>query len=219
MNLINLMIADDHLIMREGLKQLLESEEEFHVIAEANDGIECLQLLKKNKPDVLLLDIVMPNKSGIDVLEAMNQCQENQIKVIILTGHNEVEYLVIAEKLGADGYVLKDCGYDKLKQAIYQVMNGEKYIEPDLIHVLEKNIDCYECDRKKIETLTSRELEVLKNVAMGMYNKEIALKLDISERTVKNHISNIFKKIGVTDRTQAAVFTIKNKLINIYEQK
>lgn len=216
MDAIKLVIADDHSMIREGLKQLLELEGQFKVIAEASDGVECLEILSKETPDVLLLDINMPNKNGLDVLKELNQSGNRKVKVLVLTVHNEVEYLIKAVELGVDGYVLKDSESSELKKAIMTILNGETYIQPDLIPMLNAKMISMENDYDKIDSLTKRELDVLKNLAIGMYNKEIATKLEISERTVKNHVSNIFKKIGVSDRTQAAVFAIRNNLIDIH---
>ena len=211
---INVMIADDHSMIREGLKQLLELEGEFKVIAEASDGIECIDKLKEVQPDVLLLDINMPNRNGLEVLQIMKD-KKIKVKVLVLTIHSEVEYLLKAVDIGVNGYLLKDSESAELKKAIVAVMNGDSYIQPSLIPVFNAKMIDRDTDSVKIESLTKRELEVLKNLSYGMYNKEIAEKLEISERTVKNHISNIFKKIEVTDRTQAAVFAIRNNLITI----
>ncbi len=208
------MIADDHSMIREGLKQLLELEENFKVIAEANDGEECLNVLNTYHPDVLLLDINMPKKNGLEVLMALNN-RNYRVKVLILTVHNEVEYLMKAMDIGVDGYLLKDSESSELKRAILTVINGETYIQPSLIPMYNSKMINLESDYSKIESLTKRELDVLKSLALGMYNKEIAIKLEISERTVKNHVSNIFKKISVSDRTQAAVFAIRNNLVDI----
>ena len=211
---VKVMIADDHSMIREGLAQLLELEGEFKVIAEACDGAECLSKLETVTPDVLLLDINMPTMNGLEVLQKIKD-KKMKIKVLVLTVHNEVEYLLKAVDIGVNGYLLKDSESAELKKAILAVVNGENYIQPSLIPVLNAKMIDRDSDSIKIESLTKRELEVLKNLSYGMYNKEIAEKLDISERTVKNHISNIFKKIEVTDRTQAAVFAIRNNLITI----
>ncbi|MDD3139108.1 MAG: response regulator transcription factor [Lachnospiraceae bacterium] len=213
--MINIMIADDHAMMREGIKQLLEFDGSVKVIAEASDGEECLSVLKKVKPDVLLLDINMPNKNGIEVLEELRN-NNNEIKVLILTVHNEVEYLVKAVDIGVDGYILKDSESVELKRAIESIVNGENYIQTELIPLLNARLIKRDTDMDKIDQLTKREREVLIQVANGMFNKEIADSLLISERTVKNHISSIFKKIDVSDRTQAAVFAIRNNLIKIF---
>ena len=181
MKKIMVMIADDHSLIREGLKQLLEFDGSIEVVAEASNGIECLEKLNSFQPDVLLLDINMP-----------------------------------AVDIGVDGYILKDSELAELKRAISAVIDGENYIQPSLIPALNNQLVNRDIEKDKINLLTNRELEVLAQVANGMFNKEIATNLNISERTVKNHISNIFKKIDVSDRTQAAVFAIKNNIIKLY---
>lgn len=209
---IEIIIADDHMMIREGLKQLLELDGTMKVIAEANDGEECLNLLnKKIHPDILLLDINMPKKNGIEVLEYIKQ-NKIPVKVLILTVHNEVEYLLKAVDIGIDGYLLKDSSYDELKEAIDVVISGNTYIKPSLLPALNESMEDYALDKEKIECLTKRELDVLRLISEGCSNKKISDELSISERTVKNHISHIFRKINVEDRTQAAVFAIRNKI-------
>lgn len=211
---IKIMIADDHNLLREGLKQLLEFDGSMEIIAEASDGIECLEILNNVNPDILLLDINMPLKNGIEVLEEL-KVSKPDLKILILTVHGEVEYLIKAIDIGADGYIMKDSESSELKRAINEILSGEKYIQPSLIPMLNNKLANRDIDKDKLNSLTSRELEVLVQVANGMFNKEIAINLNISERTVKNHISNIFKKIDVSDRTQAAVFAIRNNLVKI----
>lgn len=209
---IEIIIADDHMMIREGLKQLLELDGTMKVIAEANDGEECLNLLNKRiHPDILLLDINMPKKNGIEVLEYIKQ-NKIPVKVLILTVHNEVEYLLKAVDIGIDGYLLKDSSYDELKEAIDVVISGNTYIQPSLLPALNESMEDYALDKERIECLTKRELDVLQLISEGCSNKKISDELKISERTVKNHISHIFRKIDVEDRTQAAVFAIRNKI-------
>ncbi len=212
---IKVMIADDHSLIREGIKQLLEFDGTIEVMAEASNGVDCLKQLKNIHPDVLLLDVNMPEKNGLEVLEEIKR-KNYDIKVLILTVHNELEYLLKAVDIGVNGYILKDSESSELKKAIQAVLSGENYIQASLIPALNNRLANRDIDRDKIESLTSRELEVLIQVANGMFNKEIATSLNISERTVKNHISNIFKKIDVSDRTQAAVFAIKNNIITLF---
>ena len=214
--MINVMLADDHVLIREGIKQLLEFDGSMKVIAEASDGIECLEKLKNVKPDILLLDINMPNMNGIDVLKELKE-KNDPLKVLILTVHSEVEYLVKAVDIGANGYILKDSGSAELKQAINAVIDEGSYIQPNLIPALNSRLINRDMDKEKLVSLTKREVEILTQVACGMFNKEIAVNLNINERTVKNHISNIFKKIDASDRTQAAVFAIRNNIVNLYE--
>jgi len=212
---VKIIIADDHSMVREGLKQLLELEGDIKVIGEASDGEDCLKLLQRVVPQILLLDIDMPKINVLDVLKKIKE-KKIDLKVIILTVHNEIEYLLKAVEIGIDGYILKDSDSAQLREAIFTVISGESYIQPSMIPMLESKIVERNTDQAKIDLLTKRELEVLKLLSIGLYNKEIGEKLDISERTVKNHISSIFRKINVTDRTQAAVFSIKNNLINIF---
>ncbi|WP_301900318.1 response regulator [Roseburia hominis] len=212
---VKVMITDDHSLIREGLKQLLELEGDFQVIAEASDGIECMEKLKEQIPDVLLLDINMPRMNGLEVLQKIKD-EKIDVKILVLTVHNEVEYLLKAVDIGINGYLLKDSESSELKKAILSVVDGEDYIQPSLIPVLNAKMIDRDMDSEKIEKLTKRELEVLKLLAVGMYNKGVADELHISERTVKNHVSSIFKKIDVSDRTQAAVFAIRNNLISIH---
>ncbi len=208
-------IVDDHSMVREGLKQLLELEGDVQVIGEAGDGIECLKLLETTIPQVLLLDINMPNMNGLEVLERLKE-DKVDVKIIILTVHDEIEFLLKAVDIGINGYLLKESDSSELKKAISHVIKGETYIQPSMIPLLNSKMVERNHEKVKIDLLTKRELEVLKLLSVGLYNKEIGKRLDISERTVKNHISSIFKKIEVTDRTQAAVFAIRNNLINVF---
>ena len=212
---IKIMIADDHAIIREGIKNLLEFDGKIKVVEQASNGEECLEILKEKDVDILLLDVNMPKKNGLEVLETLRNKGSN-IKIIILTVHNEIEYLERAMDLGVNGYILKDSSSAELINAIEKVGDGEKYIQPDLIPALNAKLIHRDNDREKLESVTKRELQALILVANGYSNKDIAIELNISERTVKNHLSSIFKKIDVDDRTQAAVFAIKNNLVNIF---
>ena len=212
---IRIMITDDHSMIREGLKNLLELEGDIEVIAEAENGEECLEKLASGiKPDVLLLDINMPKMNGLEVLKNLKD-RKSKVKVLVLTVHNETEYLMKAVDIGINGYVLKDSESSELKKAITAIADGENYIQPSLIPALNSKMIEKNEDELKIDSLTKRELQVLKEVAVGKFNRDIAKEMEISERTVKNHISSIFKKLDVTDRTQAAVFAIRNNLITI----
>ena len=142
--------------------------------------------------------------------------RKSKVKVLVLTVHNETEYLMKAVEIGINGYVLKDSESAELKKAICAINDGENYIQPSLIPSLNSKMIEKNEDEIKIESLTKRELQVLKELAIGKFNRDIAKEMEISERTVKNHISSIFKKLDVTDRTQAAVFAIKNDLIKIF---
>ena len=202
MKAIQIMMADDHMMVREGVKALLEIDGDIKVIAQANDGVECLKILEEVSLD------------GLAVLETIKRTKP-ELKVIVLTIHNEGEYLYSAYEKGANGYVLKDSGSDVLKRAIRVVYQGEQYIEPILIPKLRERIEDKKNPEKKEDRLSKREFEILKLVALGMYNKEIADRLSISEKTVKNHMSSIFRKIKVSDRTQAAVYAIRHNYVKL----
>jgi DNA-binding NarL/FixJ family response regulator len=212
---VNIMIADDHSMVREGIKQLLELDGDIVVTSEASNGKQCIELLDENRTDVLLLDINMPLMNGLQVLQYIRE-KRVKIKVLILTIHNEVEYLMRAVELGVDGYVLKDSDSSVLKKAIFCVNRGESFIQPELTPILKVKLEEKSNHSNDDDSLTKREIEVLKLLAEGLFNKEIAYMLAISEKTVKNHVSNIFKKINVSDRTQAAVYAIRNNIVELF---
>lgn len=212
--MIRVMIADDHAMIREGLRNLIEFDETIRVVGEAGSGRECLDRLSGVNPDILLLDINMPEMNGIEILKLLSK-RKRRPKVLMLTVHNETEYLIQALDMGADGYILKDSDSRELIRAINCVHNGDKFVQPNLIPSLNSKLIARDMDRDKIADLSKRELEVLKFVAAGCSNKDISDRLCISERTVKNHLSNVFKKIDCNDRTQAAVFCIRNGLADL----
>ena len=211
---IRVLIADDHAMVREGLKQILELDGTIQIVGEAGDGYECLNLIGKLNPDIVLLDINMPNLDGIQALRIMRDDKISN-KVIMLTIHKDIEYLIKALDIGCDGYVLKDSNSATLKKAIMSVYDNDGYVEPSLTPLLNSSLAKRDMQPGELHNITKRELEILKLIASGMLNKEIASQLNISERTVKNHVSNIFRRISVSDRTQAAVFAIKNKIVDI----
>ena len=211
---IKILLADDHSMIREGIKQLLELDSNFIVVGQAGDGLECMKMLQTRTADILLLDVNMPKMNGIEVLQKIKE-ENILIKVLMLTIHNEVDYLLKAVDIGCDGYILKNSDVNLLKKAINSVYGGDVFIQPDLIPVLNMGLINKEESSQTLEGLTKREIEVLKLITEGLFNKEIAYKLSISERTVKNHVSNIFKKINASDRTQAAVFAIRNGLVDV----
>lgn len=211
---ISVLIADDHSLMREGLKQILELEPNIKVVSSVSNGEEAIKEAQKLKPDVILLDINMPKLNGLDALRRIKDIGINS-KIIMLTIHDAREYLYETIRIGANGYVLKDADSDTLIKAIKDVVEGKSYIQPSLSELLVKEFNAKEGKDKEtslIESLTKREYEVLTLIAEGMNNREIAEKLFISEKTVKNHVSNIFKKIDVSDRVQAAIFTYRNNI-------
>ncbi len=213
MDKIRVLVADDHALMRQGLKQLLELEEDIQVIGGAVDGQDVIDKVQDLEPDLVLLDINMPKINGIQALKQLKEMGLST-KVIMLTIHDQREYLLETVNLGADGYVLKDADSNSLVQAIRSVVSGTSYIHPtlatELVRAYKKGPEDDQMTKK--DNLTRREFEVLLLIADGNNNKEIAEKLFISEKTVKNHVSNIFKKIHVNDRTQAAIYAIRNNM-------
>ena len=214
--MIKVMIADDHKMVREGLKKLIEFDGDIRVIAECGDGADCITKISTVKPDIVLLDINMPDMNGMEVLTSIHG-EEIRPRILMLTVHNEIAYLMKALDMGVDGYILKDSDSRELIRAIRCVYEGERFIEPSLIPLLNSKLIARDLDEKKVDSLSDREVEVLKLVAGGLLNKEIADRLSISERTVKNHMSNIFRKIDCTDRTQAAVFCIRSGLVDVHQ--
>lgn len=213
MDMIRVLIADDHAMVRQGIKQILELEEDLTVIGQASNGQEAIKLARTQLPDVILMDINMPVING---LQAIKELKEDiyPFRIIILTIHQDKEYLLKTIQMGAEGYVLKDAEPEVLIEAIRNVYRGEPFIQPNLTRqlVMELNRAAINDKAKNDENLTSRETEVLDLIAEGMLNKEIAKKLYISEKTVKNHVSNIFKKLNVSDRTQAAIYAFKHNM-------
>lgn len=214
MEKIRVIIADDHSMVRQGLKQIVELEEDLEVIAQASNGDEAVAMAQKYTPDVILMDINMPGMNGI---QATNRLKEIgcESRIIVLTIHTDREYLIKTVQNGASGYVLKDADADVLIKAIRSVHAGQTYIQPNMTTELIKEfnrVTSEDVRTKEDSLLTIREIEVLELIAEGMLNKEIAAKLYISEKTVKNHVSNIFKKLNVSDRTQAAIYAFKHNI-------
>ncbi len=187
------MIVDDHKMVREGLTKLIELDGEIKVVEEATDGLDCIHKLRKAKPDVILLDLNMPDMDGIETLKTLNR-KKSRPKVLVLTVHNEIEYLMKMLDMGVDGYILKDSSSRELIRAIRFVYEGDRFIQPGLIPLLNSKLIAKDIDREKLDTLTNRELEILKLVALGHFNKDIASILSITERTVKNHLTSVFQK-------------------------
>lgn len=216
MDKIRVLIADDHTMVRQGLKQILELENDMAVIAQAPNGEEAIKLAKECSPDVILMDINMPGMNG---LQAIKEMKEDNIpsKIIVLTIHEDREYLFKTIQMGAEGYVLKDAEPGILLEAIRSVNRGQSYIQANMTRELVKEfnkITLHDKTKGEESNLTAREIEVLELIAEGMINKEIAKRLYISEKTVKNHVSNIFRKLNVSDRTQAAIYAFKHNMTN-----
>jgi len=213
-----ILIADDHPIFRDGLKRLLESEPDFKVVGEACDGVEAVKLVRQLKPEILLLDLAMPRRPGLEALREMNSGPtSSSVRVILLTAAAEKDQIVEALQLGARGVVLKDSATQILLKSIRAVMNGEYWVGREsvanLVQYLRTLVDSSSHEsRKKRYGLTPRELEVISAVVAGYANKEIAEYFKISEDTVKHHLSNIFDKLGVSTRLELALFAVNQSL-------
>jgi DNA-binding NarL/FixJ family response regulator len=212
---IKLLIADDHAIFRDSLRKLLDSEEEITIVGEADNGAECIKMLGKLKPDILLLDLRMPGRDGFAVLEEVN-FETIPTRVIILTATEDDRDLVRAMRLGARGVVLKESAIDLLVKSIHHVHAGEIWLDS---HITAEVINTFSASsksgaRSEKPLLSDRELEVVQLVAQGFHNKEIGKKLFISEQTVKNHLHNIFDKLGVSYRLELVLYAIHHRLID-----
>jgi len=211
-----IVIADDHPIFRDGLKRLLESEKEFKVVGEACDGVEAVKLARQIKPEILLLDLAMPRRPGLEALREMNS-DSSSVRVILLTAAVERDQIVEALQLGARGVVLKDSATQILLKSIRAVMNGEYWVGREsvsnLVQYLRSLIESSNTHtRQKKYGVTPRELEIISAVVAGYANKEIAQHFRISEDTVKHHLSNIFDKLGVSTRLELALFAVNQSL-------
>ncbi len=214
--LVRILIADDHPIFRDGLRRLLESEKGFKVVAEACDGVEAVDFVRKLKPEILLLDLVMPRRPGLEALRELST-DSTPVRVILLTAAAEREQIVEALQLGARGVVLKDCGTEILMKSIRAVLAGEYWVgrEPvsNLMQYLRGLMDSStKISRQKRFGLTPRELDIVSAVVAGFANREIAEHFKISEDTVKHHLSNIFDKTGVSTRLELALFAVNQAL-------
>ncbi|MGB3973385.1 MAG: response regulator transcription factor [Peptococcia bacterium] len=214
---IRIVIVDDHPLVREGLRKVLALDDELLVLDEAGDGQGAINVARSLKPDIILMDINMPGTNGIEATKVIKR-EMPFVGIIALTIHEEEEYIMELVKAGVSGYVLKDISPKRLIETIKTVAQGDSVIDPGITNKLLGEITRMGRRRRvkeEWENLTGREMDVLKLMAQGCSNKEIATNLDISEKTVKNHITNIFRKLQVEDRTQAVLFAIKHHLVEI----
>ncbi|MFW6006858.1 MAG: response regulator [Bacillota bacterium] len=209
-NKIKILVADDHELVREGICKLLELFEDTEVIDEAGDGLETVSKVRRYFPDLVLLDLNMPRMNGITAIKKIKEISP-EIKVLILTIHDEEEYIFEVTRAGAEGYIQKDINPEDLHQSIKKVMDGDTVFPASV----EKNIEESTEGEDIIEELSDREHQVLELLAQGMSNKELAEELYISEKTVKNHVSNILRKLSVNDRTQAVILGLKKGLVSL----
>ena len=207
---IKIILVDDHHVIRKGLALLLNSYTEMNVVGEGTNGKEAIELSQKYSPDIIIMDLLMPVMDGI---EATKQIREKMpdVKILILTSMLDQDHAIPALEAGASGYLLKESDPDELILAIKQVINGETYIHSKITTGIMTALHSKRNpEHASLETLTQREKEVLKEITNGKSNKEIASSLYITEKTVKTHVSNILSKLNLQDRTQAALYAIRN---------
>lgn len=217
MKKVKVLIADDHALIREGLCKILNMQEMIEVVGEAEDGDRAVELAFKHNPNVVLMDINMPGTNGIEATRTIKS-ERPEIGVIALTIHDQEDYLFELIKAGVSGYVLKDISPDLLVQTIIGVSRGESFIHSTMTSKIfsEFNrLSSLSHRSTNSQGLTRREFDVLSLVAKGDNNRSIAKKLYISEKTVKNHLTNIFQKLGVDDRTQAAIHAVKSRMVEL----
>lgn len=211
---IRVLLADDHDLFRQGVRRLLEGTPDLEIVGEARTGQDTVRLVEELAPDVALLDISMPQLSGIDAARLIKTASP-RTGIIMLTVHADEEFLFEAIKAGAMGYLLKDASAEELLRAIRVIHEGEGLLAPSMAAKVMREFARTRGSREAqvLTPLTHREVEILQHVAAGLANKEIAHKLSISERTVKNHLSNIMEKLHVNSRTQAAVYALRSGLV------
>jgi NarL family two-component system response regulator YdfI len=213
--MIKILIADDHLIIRQGLRLILETENDLELVGEASDGNEAISLCKKLKPDVVLMDLRMPNMDGLTAIEKL-RAEQPHIAVVILTTFNEDELMLRGLQAGARGYLLKDTDRNTLFDTIRAAARGETLLKPEIMArvLAQANVSSTTAIKTNdLINLTEREQEVLKAVAQGERSKEIAIQLGISERTVKAHLASIYNKLGVDSRAAAIAVAAQKGLL------
>lgn len=216
MNRIKLLIVDDHMVVRQGLRGFLELLDDFEIVGEGSSGADAVALAAELKPDVILLDLVMPEMDGIEATRRI-RANDPGARILILSSFSNDDNVLPAIRAGATGYVLKDINPDDLAQALRETYHGRSQLHPDIAQKLVAHVQQDDPAREEIEDqlkeLTPREVEVLSLVAQGLSNREIAAALSISPMTVKTHVSNVLGKLQLADRTQAAILAIRLGLV------
>ena len=214
-NKIKILIVDDHSIVRKGLRALLASQPDMEVVGEAADGLEAINKAESSRPEVILMDLIMPVKNGIEAISEIKK-KNPGIRILVLSSFGEDDKVFPAIKAGASGYLLKDTLPQELLQAIIDVYEGRPSLHPEIAMKLMMEISQQTDLPPTEDPLTEREVEVLKLVAKGLSNQEIAQKLVISERTICAHISNIMNKLHLANRTQAALYALREGISTLY---
>jgi NarL family two-component system response regulator LiaR len=213
---IRILAADDHAVVREGLRALIDTEPGMELVGEASDGAEAVGKAQAVRPDVVLLDLVMPQKSGIEAIGEIRRTAP-EARILVLTSFAEDDKVFPAIKAGAQGYLLKDASPDELLEAIREVHRGEPSMHPTIARKLMLELQRSSDLPPTEDPLTEREAEVLGLVAQGLTNQEIADRLYVSERTVRTHVSNILSKLHLANRTQAALYALRRGLASLDE--
>ena len=212
-NQITVMLVDDHAMVREGVKAFLVTQPDIAVVGEAGSGEEAVNLAAQFIPDVILMDLIMPNMDGVEASRKVKQVSPRS-QIVVLTSYHEDEHIFPALKAGALSYILKDISAEELASAVRKAATGEAVLHPRIASRVIKELQGKRGDNLNPFTeLSERELEVLKLIADGMSNAEMAEKLILSEKTIKGHVSNILSKLHLTDRTQAAVFAWREGVV------
>lgn len=209
---IRILIADDHHVVRRGLVFFLKTQKNIEIVGEAKNGEEAVSLVEQLMPDLVLMDLAMPVMDGIEATRKI-KAKHPQMKIMILTSFSDQNHVIPAIEAGASGYQLKDIEPDELVKAIKMLVSGENQLHPKATTHLLTHLTSKKNEENPLDDLTKRELEVLKEIACGKSNKEIASSLFITEKTVKTHVSNILAKLELADRTQAALFAVRNGVI------
>jgi two-component system, NarL family, response regulator LiaR len=208
------MIADDQTLFRSGLARLLDSDERVTIVAEAVDGLEAVKVALALKPDVVLMDIKMPNLDGIEATRRI-LAENPRIKVLMLTTFEADNHVIQALKAGASGYVLKDSQASAIVSSVLAVVAGERVMASVVANRVLEMLTGATTPKEFYDGLTAREVEILKMLATGMANKQIAFKLKISDKTVRNHVSNMYEKLNILDRSQAVLYAVRKGLVEI----
>lgn len=212
-DMIRVFIVDDHAVVRQGLKAFLRTQDDIDFIGEAENGAEAVKLVSELEPDVILMDLVMPGMDGVETMRQIS-ATGSEARVLVLTSFAENEQVIAAVKAGAAGYLLKDVQPQELAQAIRTVHAGDSLLHPSVASKLMREVADSDLRKAKPDALTEREMDVLKDIARGMSNKEIAADLGVAEKTVKTHVSAILRKLQLADRTQAALYAVREHIVD-----
>ncbi|MCG3088334.1 response regulator [Sporosarcina cyprini] len=211
---IRILVVDDHHVVRKGLVFFFRTQPDLEIVGEAANGKEAVELANSLKPDLILMDLVMPEMDGIEATKRIKQ-QHPDMKIMMLTSFSDQDHVLPALEAGASGFQLKDIQPDELVTSLKKIINGENQLHPKATsHLMNTFTNRGQQDKGRVEELTKRELDVLQEIARGKSNKEIAASLFITEKTVKTHVSNVLAKLELADRTQAALYAVKHRLVD-----